>query len=140
MSVGEPAHRIRDAAPGSVLAAITTPEGPGVLYDALFDDDTCAALLGVIQNRRELRARRGLIRGMSGGGQLVPESVVVPGSIRRSSAEQSNSSILYDEHSIMKLFRRFQGGPNPDCEIGKYLTDQAHFDWIPPFLGSFDYV
>ena len=49
---------------------------------------------------------------------------------RVGSAEQSNSSILYGDALILKLFRRMQPGENPDVEIGKFLTEVAHFDRI----------
>jgi maltose alpha-D-glucosyltransferase / alpha-amylase len=55
---------------------------------------------------------------------------------RVASAEQSNTSILYGDALILKLFRRLQPGENPDVEIGKFLTEIAHFDRIPPFLGE----
>jgi maltose alpha-D-glucosyltransferase/alpha-amylase len=52
------------------------------------------------------------------------------------SAEQSNTSILYDELAILKLFRHVTNGENPDVEIDRFLTDVAHFDHIPPYLGD----
>jgi maltose alpha-D-glucosyltransferase/alpha-amylase len=52
------------------------------------------------------------------------------------SAEQSNTSILYGKQLIMKLFRRLQPGENPDVEIGRFLTEIAHFPRIAPFLGE----
>jgi len=52
------------------------------------------------------------------------------------SAEQSNTSILYDKKLILKLFRRLQPGENPDVEIGRFLTEVAHFPRIAPFLGE----
>ena len=55
---------------------------------------------------------------------------------RTGSAEQSNTSILYDQRLILKLFRRLQPGENPDVEIGRFLTEVAHFPRIPPFLGE----
>src|SRR5206468_6063974 len=55
---------------------------------------------------------------------------------RVGSAEQSNTSILYGKQLILKLFRRLQSGENPDVEIGRFLTDVAHFDRIAPFLGE----
>ncbi len=55
---------------------------------------------------------------------------------RAGSAEQSNTSILYGKQLILKLFRRLQPGENPDVEIGRFLTETAHFPHIPPFLGE----
>ena len=55
---------------------------------------------------------------------------------RTGSAEQSNTSILYDSKLILKLFRRIQPGENPDTEIGRFLTEVAHFPRIAPFLGD----
>jgi maltose alpha-D-glucosyltransferase / alpha-amylase len=52
------------------------------------------------------------------------------------SAEQSNSSIIYGKELILKLFRRLQPGENPDVEIGRFLTEVAHFRRIAPFLGE----
>jgi maltose alpha-D-glucosyltransferase/alpha-amylase len=55
---------------------------------------------------------------------------------RVGSAEQSNTSILYGQQLILKLFRRLQPGENPDVEIGRFLTEVAHFPRIAPFLGE----
>jgi len=55
---------------------------------------------------------------------------------RVGSAEQSNTSIIYGERLILKLFRRLQPGENPDVEIGHFLTEIARFPRIAPFLGE----
>ena len=55
---------------------------------------------------------------------------------RISSAEQSNTSILYGDHYILKMFRHLEAGENPDVEVGRYLTEAAHFHHIAPFLGE----
>jgi maltose alpha-D-glucosyltransferase/alpha-amylase len=52
------------------------------------------------------------------------------------SAEQSNTNFLYGQAVLMKLFRRLQPGLNPDVEIGRFLTETAHFPRIAPFLGQ----
>ncbi|HEY1768362.1 MAG TPA: maltose alpha-D-glucosyltransferase [Terracidiphilus sp.] len=52
------------------------------------------------------------------------------------SAEQSNTSILYGNEYILKVFRRLQPGENPDVEIGRFLTEVSHFSRIAPFLGE----
>ena len=55
---------------------------------------------------------------------------------RVGSAEQSNTSIIYGNQFILKLFRRLQPGDNPDVEIGRFLTEVARFPRIAPFLGE----
>ena len=62
--------------------------------------------------------------------------MALPSASRVGSAEQSNTSIIYGDALILKLFRRLQPGENPDVEIGRFLTDVAHFERIPAFLGE----
>jgi len=122
----------------AVLAAVATPEGSGYLHDAAFDDEAAREFLTLIGNTGELAMQRGTVRGMPGAnfaelrGNEVPEP-------RRGSAEQSNTSILFGSRLILKLFRRQQFGPNPDTEIGRYLTEHTGFRAIPPFAGSLEY-
>ena len=52
------------------------------------------------------------------------------------SAEQSNTAILYGDKLILKIFRRLQVGENPDVEMGRFLTEVAHFSRIPPLYGE----
>ena len=39
----------------------------------------------------------------------------------------------------MKVFRRFDSGPNPDAEMTRYLSEVRQFDGVPPFVGQIDY-
>jgi len=55
---------------------------------------------------------------------------------RASSAEQSNTSILYGDRFILKFFRRLEAGESPDVEMSRFLTEKAHFPHIPDFLGE----
>ena len=52
------------------------------------------------------------------------------------SAEQSNTAILFGKKLFLKLYRRLQPGINPDAEVGRFLTEVAHFTAIPSFLGE----
>jgi maltose alpha-D-glucosyltransferase/alpha-amylase len=49
-------------------------------------------------------------------------------------AEQSNTSLLYGDATILKLFRRLEAGPQPDVEIGAALA-AASFAHVPALRG-----
>ncbi len=55
-----------------------------------------------------------------------------------SAAEQTNSSAVFGNRLVMKMFRRAQEGVNPDLEIGRYLTE-AGFPHTAPLLGALEY-
>ena len=50
--------------------------------------------------------------------------------------EQSNTSVIFGESAIVKVFRKMQPGINPDSEIVSFLTAEGGFDHVPSFLGS----
>jgi maltose alpha-D-glucosyltransferase/alpha-amylase len=54
-------------------------------------------------------------------------------------SEQSNTSIIYGEKAILKLFRHVDAGTNPDLEIGRLLHIQRHFAHVPELLGAIEY-
>jgi maltose alpha-D-glucosyltransferase/alpha-amylase len=139
MTFGEAADELRRAAPNAIVASILSAKVSGLLHDGVFDDRTCLELLSLIQDGRELSTRNARIRGVRGEAfQDVLGSAEMPLSVRRSSAEQSNTSILYGDRFILKLFRHQEPGVNPDAEIGRYLTEKTNFDRIPPFVGSIE--
>lgn len=141
MTFGDAAEELRRTGPNTIVGSIMSGKVSGVLHDGVFDDKTCAALLSLIENEMELDARHTRIFGVQGKvfrDILGPAETPLP--VRRGSAEQSNTSILYGDRFILKLFRRHEPGLNPDAEIGRYLTEKTNFNRIPPFAGSIEYV
>ena len=57
------------------------------------------------------------------------------GEVRIGSAEQSNTSIVFGDAAILKLFRRLEAGENPDVELTRALTVDAGFASTPALLG-----
>lgn len=55
--------------------------------------------------------------------------------IRPLTVEQSNSSVLYGEHTLVKLLRKLQPGQNLEIEISRYLTTRTSFRNAPRLQG-----
>jgi maltose alpha-D-glucosyltransferase/alpha-amylase len=137
----KPAEELRKESPNAVLTRVSSAEAYGVLHEAIFNDTASAALLATIATRGEIPSREGDLVGVPS--TILPQlqgEAGPPPAPRRGSAEQSNTSILFGDKLIMKLFRRQQPGPNPDTEIGRYLTEQTHFTHIAPFGGAIEYT
>ncbi len=138
---GEQAARIREEAQHSVVAdlRLTGDSEEGVLYDAVRDRGFALTLLDAIRlgdvfkgGSSEIVGSSTLAFGLlagSDGGSLEP---------RVMRAEQSNTSIVYGDRFILKLFRRFEEGVNPDLEIGLFLTEKG-FANIPAVAGATEY-
>jgi maltose alpha-D-glucosyltransferase/alpha-amylase len=140
MTFGEVGEELRRASPNAGVAAIASRRVGGLLHDGVYNDEACAELFSLIENGRALDARHGRIQGVRGTCfRDILGSAEAPLQVRRGSAEQSNTSILFGDRFILKLFRRLEPGLNPDCEIGRYLTEKTSFDGIPPFGGLIQY-
>jgi maltose alpha-D-glucosyltransferase/alpha-amylase len=138
---GEDAEDLRAEAPHSIIAGMQMgATHTGALVDALAIPQVRDALLSMIGSAEEKKTRcEGTLRGepSSSFTSLRGEGEIPS---RRSSAEQSNTSLLYDGKLILKIFRRLQTGENPDAEIGRFLTEEAHFAHIAPFAGQLVYT
>jgi maltose alpha-D-glucosyltransferase / alpha-amylase len=120
----------------AVIAPITIAGSAATLYDATFDSASDSALLSAITSGATAPTQSAQLRGRPSRHHAHPTGSLAP---HRGTAEQSNTSVLYGDQLILKLFRRPQPGINPDAEISRYLTEHTSFDRVPPFAGSLDY-
>ncbi|MDP9342728.1 MAG: maltose alpha-D-glucosyltransferase [Actinomycetota bacterium] len=131
-------RELREGHPYAVVAMVTTPEGPRALIDGLWDQEVCIGLLHAIARRRRSQGERGDViaartpafRELRGSGRDHQPVVM--------SAEQSNTSVLFGDRFVLKIFRRPDQGVNPDLEVGRYLTARG-FPHVPQVGGHIDY-
>jgi maltose alpha-D-glucosyltransferase / alpha-amylase len=138
----ERAARIVGSNSALVIATVTSKASPEtrVLYDAAADPAFPTALLHLIARRRRHKAEPGELVGIAENGDmrrdLLEAERIDPRMLR---VEQSNTSVLFGDRFIMKLYRKLEPGVNPDLEIGRFLTETAHFPYIPPVAGAVEY-
>jgi maltose alpha-D-glucosyltransferase/alpha-amylase len=137
-ATGEEARRLLEQQAHRVLARVRIEGEDGVLYGAFADKAFGEALLDVVARRRVLRGLHGDLVGVPGRdfrrlrGTVALEPALL-------GAEQSNSSLRFGDRLILKLFRRVDQGPNPDVEIGRFLTERARFGHTPAVAGAIEY-
>ena len=112
---------------------------PAVLYDPLFEPDFCQELLRLFDAQSGLPARHGRLAAWQ-----TPAYAHLRGDRHRGlaarpvGAEQSNSSLVYGDRLILKLFGRVEMGLSPDLEINEHLA-QRGFSHVPPLAGALEY-
>ncbi|HEX6355556.1 maltokinase N-terminal cap-like domain-containing protein [Actinophytocola sp.] len=113
-------------------ALIDTDDGVAV-YDAPADHDLNSALLRLIARNHE---RHDIRFGLEPGGEhAFAARRGMPS--RPAGVEQSNTSIVFADRYVMKLFRRLVTGINPDLELHRALS-QAGSTNIAPLLGAIE--
>jgi maltokinase len=106
---------LRRRLPARLKHARIGPSGDGrQAYDALHDADLTKPLLAGIAAGSEIGSLR--MRAIPGARFDAGRDSLVLGS------EQSNTSLVYGEESILKVFRRLSPGPNPDLEVTMALA------------------
>src|SRR5438067_857137 len=122
-----------DRPPERYLLPLTPHDSP--LEEAL-DDEACLAVLAILRGRREIPTRGGTLRGERFDGPDSPLfSLPERPAVRRLSAEQSNTSLVFGEAVILKLIRKLDPGRSPELEIGALLARRG-FRATPPLLGA----
>ncbi len=134
------AESIRTNSPQCILAKLTIGQIHGVLYDALYDPEFQLMLLNLIYRKKLLRGKNGTVLGIPGKKlKAMYRNHEGEWQSQVMKTEQSNSSILYGDELILKLYRKVTDGLNPDPEVSKVLTEKTKFQNIPEFAGTLEY-
>jgi maltose alpha-D-glucosyltransferase / alpha-amylase len=140
------AERVVAESPQSLIAHVAPSgneeEHPWLVYDALYDPSVARGLLEQIGTRKRTAGRHGRLNGTptSFYRALRRPVQVIDGELApaTSRAEQSNTSIIFGDRLILKVYRRLEPGTNPDLEVGRVLTD-AGFEHTPAVAGWLSY-
>ncbi len=143
-ATGETAHEIRETNPQRVIAEVRMERrdggADGILYDAVGEPELCRAMLDLMERRRRVKSNGGglvitptsLYQKVRGKDEHPLEARVLRGA-------QTNTSVVFGDRFIMKLFRRLDPGINPDLEVGRFLSERAGFAHTPPVAGWIEY-
>jgi maltokinase len=105
-----------------------------VAYDALADPVLARELVQLMRTGGDVRGGEGVLEFRSTGEELGTLEDVRP-----MGAEQSNSSLVFDESLALKAYRRLEAGINPELELLRFLTERG-FEGTPALAGWAAYL
>jgi maltokinase len=106
------------------------------VYDALAEPSQALELMRRIENTDEITTADGQFSFHQFEGATPRLSADTE--VRLMGVEQSNSSIVFDDTVVLKVFRKLEPGVNPELEILRFLTWRG-FPNIAALHGWYDY-
>jgi maltose alpha-D-glucosyltransferase/alpha-amylase len=124
----------------AAIARVRQQANVGLLVEASADESFTRALVEAIGAGNELALEHGTLR-------FVPTQAFAE--LRGDAAEAlstsppinqgSNTAVRIGDRLFLKLYRRLQDGVSPELEIGRVLTEVAHFPHVVPLAGFIEH-
>ena len=136
VAAGAQADELRVNSPRAVIAPLDNSQKGPVLFDATADEGFRKALLRMVagDDAAATKTEEPALVGTHSA-ELNVQALLTTSS-RVGSVEQSNTSLIFGDQAILKLFRKLGTGENPEVEMTRFLTETAHFRNIPAYLGD----
>ena len=122
--------KAEDLDTNTIIAPVKMNGVEGFLVDALHQEDFKKLLFESIVNSKENTNNK---LQFHKGEKLVDKEYF---SSKFMGVEQSNTSIIYNDTLVLKIFRRIYISTNPDYEISRFLTERINFKSSPAYTGS----
>ena len=133
---GQAAESLAKSTPQAVIARVG--KNSGFVYDAIWDPEFREKIFRLMAEGAVLNGKNGQLIGV-GGKLLAGEPNDAMPSSKVVNAEQSNSSMLFENRFFLKLYRKLEDGMNPDVELTRFLSEEQQFTQVPAFAGSIEY-
>src|SRR6202045_3175800 len=133
-------ERVRNLSTAAV-AKIRQQSNVGVMGDAFADEMFCRALVAAVGARKEIAMAQGKLqfRPTTAFDQLAGSDFnALP--VARPRGSSSNTVVNIGERLMLKGYRRVRTGLNPELEMGRYLTEVAHYPNCAPLAGALEYI
>jgi maltose alpha-D-glucosyltransferase / alpha-amylase len=138
---GVAAERVCQRFPEDAIAplALGPEHAPAWLHNVCHNKEFSLAFLEAMARRRSVAGHAGELRAsgsprlkthaVNGGTRLEPAFLSSP---------QHNHETIFGDQFVLKLFRKVEGGTNPELEMGRFLSDRS-FPNAARVAGSLDY-
>ncbi|UJH92921.1 putative maltokinase [Antarcticibacterium sp. 1MA-6-2] len=109
----------------------------GILFDAVYNENFRNQIFSNIRKGKKIQNGVGdLVFYQSDDGNDLGKGEIHS---RVLNAEQSNTSLIYDNKYFLKLYRKLDSTINPDLEITRYLSEKTDYKNSPQFVGAIEF-
>jgi maltose alpha-D-glucosyltransferase / alpha-amylase len=132
---------LTDRHPLATITALSLGDTEGVLCDAIYLEEFRDLLLELMIGRAKVHGANGSeLLGLRGGGVTKtspPRAELFPS--RVATVQQNNTSVMYGDRLLFKMYRRQQEGIHPEPEILRFLVGNEKFRNVPSYAGGMQY-
>ena len=121
------------------IALLERNDETGLLYDGFVEPRFRELLLQDVLEGRTLLGRNGSLTCVVGVAAPDVGADTDIGASRVTTTSRGESYVEYESGLAIKIFRRIEGGVNPDLEVRRFLTERTGFRQLPDVFGSLDY-
>ncbi len=124
----------------AAVAKVRQQAQVGLMGDAFYDEAFCRALLHAIRNGMDLDTAHGRMRFRPTAAFAAVKADIDSLPVGRPSGVSSNTVVTVNETLFLKGYRHLREGLNPELEMGRFLTEVAHYPHCVPVLGALEYT
>lgn len=135
----EQGQKICETHPIACIARLNVGGHSGYLVDAVYDPVFRDKLIKTLIKKDEIPGVHGALKfNPTKSLKHIVQQSKEPLRSEVLRAEQSNTSIVYDEKIILKLYRKLDEGVNPDLELNRFLSEKCQYPYCPKYFGSIE--
>lgn len=125
--------------PNSVICYLKTPEGEGIVIDAIHQEAFRNELFYLVKTDARIPVAQGFLQFEAG--KMLRELQIEKEDIRSEilKAEQSNTSVIYNGQFFFKIYRKLDTDINPDLELVRFLSEKTEFKNAPRYGGGIQF-
>lgn len=141
LAFGDQEKKIRDNYSKGIIAPVQLGTKKGILYDAVYSDEFRNTLYRLMAQRKKLHIGDSELNGYISKEAEKEIKKIKVDDIKSKilNAEQSNTSIIYNDQYFFKIYRKLDRAHNPDLEITRFITENTEFTNVPKFIGALEF-
>lgn len=131
--------RLRDLRP-AIIAKVRQRANEGIVCDALADSRFARVMVKIIGQQEAMPCTGGQIRMLATSAfQPLLGEGIARSDVHEPIAQGTNTTVAVDAQFFLKIYRQVHDGINPELEMGRFLTEVAHFEHSVPVAGAIEY-